>query len=134
MQLDSINFFYDLNFLKFLELFLWIQRNPPLHRNLGDTKGDNRNKKEREITQVIMKSFPMSLATLTGNRTEAAEMRAYWAYHHSIRTCYFLWMKLYINTLKESFDSKKLWRHPRVLSRAQCAVFSLPYRRKRKIT
>ena len=46
-------------------------------RNLGDTKGDNRNKKERKITQVKMKNFPMSLATLPGNRTEAAEMRAY---------------------------------------------------------
>ena len=45
MQLDSINFFYEINFLKFLQLILWIRRNPPLHRNLGDTKGDNRKKK-----------------------------------------------------------------------------------------
>ena len=58
MQLDSINFFYDLIFLNFLKLILRIQKNPPLHRNLGDTKRDNRKKKEREITQVKIKSFP----------------------------------------------------------------------------
>ena len=64
MQLDSINFFYDLNFLKFLQLILCIQRNPPLHRNLGDTRGDKKKSKEREVTQFKINNFPKSLPCL----------------------------------------------------------------------